>query len=39
MVNTYLRCVDAQEVRAGAERTDRTTGCGSSNAQGEVMVR
>jgi len=27
-VNTYLRCVDAQEARAGAEGIDGTTGCG-----------
>jgi hypothetical protein len=25
MVNAYLRCVDAQEARAGAEGIDRTT--------------
>jgi len=28
MVNTYLRCDDAQEARAGAEAIDGTTGCG-----------
>ena len=39
MVNAYLRCVDAQEARAGAEGIDRTTGCGSSNAWGGVMAR
>jgi len=27
MVNTYLRCVDAQEARTGAEGIDGTTGC------------
>jgi len=27
-LNAYLRCVDAQEARAGAEGTDRMTGCG-----------
>jgi hypothetical protein len=27
-VNAYLRCVDAQEARAGAEGIDGTTGCG-----------
>jgi hypothetical protein len=26
--NTYLRCVDAQEVRAGAEGMDGMTGSG-----------
>jgi len=39
MVNTYLRCLDAQEARAGVESIDRTTGCGFSNASGGVMVR
>ena len=28
MVNTYLRCVDAQEARAGAEGIDGMTGFG-----------
>jgi hypothetical protein len=28
MVNAYLRCVDAQEARAGAEGIDGTTGYG-----------
>jgi hypothetical protein len=28
MVNEYLRFVNAQEARADAEGTDRTTGCG-----------
>jgi len=28
MVNSYLRCVDAQEARAGAEVIDATTVCG-----------
>jgi hypothetical protein len=28
MVNAYLRCVDAQEDRAGAGGIDATTGCG-----------
>jgi hypothetical protein len=38
MVNVYLRFVNAQEARAGAEGTDGTTGCGYSIAQGDVMV-
>jgi hypothetical protein len=38
-VNAYLRFVDAQEARAGAEGTHGTTWCGESNAQGDVMVR
>jgi len=33
MVNAYLRCVDAQEARAGAEGINRTIGCGKSNAR------
>jgi len=37
-VNSYLRCVYAEEVRAGAEGIDGTTGCGLSNAQGGVMA-
>jgi hypothetical protein len=28
MVNAYLRCVDAQEARAGAEGINGTTGYG-----------
>jgi len=28
MVIAYLRCVDAQEARTGAEVIDRTTRCG-----------
>jgi hypothetical protein len=28
MVNAYLRCVDAQEARAGADGIDRSTECG-----------
>jgi len=28
MVNAYLRCVNAQEARAGAEEIDETTGYG-----------
>jgi hypothetical protein len=28
MLNEYLRCVDAQEAKAGAEGIDGTTGCG-----------
>jgi hypothetical protein len=27
-VNAYLRYIDAQEARAGAEEIDGTTGCG-----------
>jgi hypothetical protein len=38
MVNAYLRCVEAQEARAGAEGIDGTTGYGQSNAQGGVMA-
>jgi len=34
MVNTYLRCVDVQEARAGAEGIDRMTGYASSNTRG-----
>ena len=37
-MNAYLRFVDAQEARAGAEGTDGMAGCGQSNAQGGVMV-
>jgi len=39
MVNTYLRCVDAQGARAGPEGIDRMTGCGYSTARGGVMAR
>jgi len=39
MVNAYLRSVDAQEARAGAEGINRTTGYGYSNARGGVMAR
>jgi len=39
MVNAYVRCVDAQEARAGAEGTDGTTGYEKSNARGGVMAR
>jgi hypothetical protein len=28
MVDAYLRCVDAQNARAGVEGIDRTTVCG-----------
>jgi hypothetical protein len=28
MVNVYLKCVDAQEARAGTEEINGTTGCG-----------
>jgi len=38
-VNAYLRFVDAQEARAGAEGIDGTTWCRQSNTQGDVMVR
>jgi len=38
MVNAYLRFVDAQEARAGAEGIDRISGCGQSNAWGGVMT-
>jgi hypothetical protein len=38
MVNAYLGFVDAQEARAGVAGTDGTTGCGESNAQGDVIV-
>jgi hypothetical protein len=27
-VNAYLRCLDAQDARAGMEEIDRMTGCG-----------
>jgi hypothetical protein len=37
-LNTYLRCVDGQEARLGAEGIDGTTGCGYSNVYGVVMV-
>jgi len=39
MVNTYLRCVDEQGARAGAEGIDEITGCGESNSRGGVMAR
>jgi hypothetical protein len=39
MVNKYIRCVDAQEARAGVEGIDGTTGCGYSNARGGFMAR
>jgi hypothetical protein len=38
MVNTYLKYVDAQEARAGAEGINGTTGYGYSNARGGVMA-
>jgi hypothetical protein len=38
MVNAYLKCVDAQEARAGAEGIDETTGCGYSNVQAGVRA-
>jgi hypothetical protein len=37
MVNTYWRCVNAQEARAGVEEIDGTTGNGYTNAWGGVM--
>jgi len=38
MVNAYLRCVRAQEARAGIDGTDGTTGCWYSNTQGGVVA-
>jgi hypothetical protein len=38
MVNAYLRCVNVQEARAGAEGMDGATGYGYSNTQGGVIV-
>jgi len=38
MVNAYLRCVDAQRARAGAEGIDGMTGCGERNTRGGVMA-
>jgi hypothetical protein len=38
MVNTYLKYVDAQEARAGAEAINGMTGYGYSNARGGVMA-
>jgi hypothetical protein len=38
MVNKYLRCVNAQENRAGGEGMDGTTGCEKSNTRGGVLV-
>lgn len=35
---TYLRCVDTLEDRAGAEETNRMTGCELGNARGGVMA-
>jgi hypothetical protein len=39
MVNPYLRCVDAQEAKAGAKRIDERSECGYSNARGGVVAR
>jgi len=38
-VNTYHRCVDAQEAKAGAQGIDRTTGSGWPDARGGTMAR
>jgi hypothetical protein len=38
MVNAYLRFVEAQESRAVAKGSHRTTGCEYSDVQGDVMV-
>ena len=39
MVNAYLRGVDAQEARAGAEEIHGTTVYGQSSARGGVIAR
>jgi len=39
MVNACLRCVNAQQARAGAEGIDRITGSGYTNPWGGGMVR
>jgi hypothetical protein len=37
-VNSYLRCRDAQEARAGTEGINSNTGCVYSNALGGDMA-
>ena len=38
-MNAYLRCVDAQEARAGAAETNGMTGCVGKATPGEVLWR
>ena len=37
-MNAFLRFVDAQQIRVSADGTNGMTGCGYSNAQGDVIM-